>query len=92
MNANIKINEKDKDIFDMLQAELTLKTGKKITQQELFSWLIEFARSRKDNFFGKLSRLPLSEKEKKRIRNLSSSWGVETTEEEIDMIVYGASR
>ncbi len=92
MSENIKIQEKDKHIFDMLQAELTLKTGKKITQQELFSWLIEFARAKKDNFFGKLSKLPLSEREKKKIRSLSSDWGVETSEEEIDMVVYGAKR
>ncbi|MDP2768169.1 MAG: hypothetical protein Q8O41_12110 [Candidatus Methanoperedens sp.] len=92
MSENIKIHEKDKYVFDMLQAELTLKAGKKITQQELFSWLIEFARAKKDNFFGKLSKLPLSEKEKKKIRSLSSDWGVETSEEEIDTVVYGAKR
>ena len=92
MSENIKIHEKDKHIFDMLQAELTLKTGKKMTQQELFSQLIEFVRSRKDNFFGRLSKLPLSEKEKKKIRNLQSDWGVETSEEEIDFVVYGVKR
>ena len=92
MSENIKIHEKDKHIFDLLQAELTLKTGKKMTQQELFSQLIEFVRSRKDNFFGRLSKLPLSEKEKKKIRNLQSDWGVETSEEEIDMVVYGVKR
>jgi hypothetical protein len=92
MSENIKIHEKDKDIFDMLQAELTLKTGKKITQQELFSWLIEFARSKKDIFFGKLSKLPLSEKEKKKIRSIPADLGFETSEDEIDLVVYGASR
>ncbi len=92
MSENIKIHEKDKNIFDMLQAEFTLKTGKKITQQELFSNLIEFVRSRKDNFFGRLSKLPLSEKEKKKIRSLQSDWGVETSEEEIDFVVYGVKR
>lgn len=92
MSENIKIHEKDKNIFDMLQAEFTLKTGKKITQQELFSNLIEFVRSRKDNFFGRLSKLPLSEKEKKKIRSLQCDMGVETSEEEIDFVVYGARR
>jgi hypothetical protein len=92
MSENIKIHEKDKDIFDMLQAELTLKTGKKITQQELFSWLIEFARAKKDIFFSKLSKLPLSEKEKKKIRSIPEDMGVETSEDEIDFIVYGANR
>lgn len=92
MSENIKIHEKDKHIFDMLQAELTLKTGKKITQQELFSWLIEFVRSKKDNFFGRVSKLPLSEKEKKKIRSIPIDMGVETSEEEIDLIVYGVKR
>ncbi len=92
MSENIKIREKDKHIFDMLQAELTLKTGKKITQQELFSKLIEFARSSKDIFFGRLSKLPLSEKQKKKIRSLQCDWGVETSEEEIDLVVYGVKR
>ncbi|MBU4077396.1 MAG: hypothetical protein KKI06_11965 [Euryarchaeota archaeon] len=92
MSENIKISDKDKNLFDMLQAELTLKTGKKITQQELFSQLIEFVRSRKDNFFGRLSKLPLSEKDKKKIRSLQCDMGVETSEEEIDFVVYGARR
>ncbi len=92
MSENIKIHEKDKQLFDMLQAELILKTGTKITQQELFSQLIEFARSRKEEFFGRLSKLPLSEKEKKKIRSLQSDWGIETSEEEIDLVVYGAKR
>jgi hypothetical protein len=92
MSENIKILEKDKNIFDMVQAEVTLKTGKKITQQELFSHLIEFVMSRKDNFFGRLSKLPLSEKEKKKIRNIPCDMGVNTNEEEIDMVVYGAKR
>ncbi len=76
----------------MLQAELTLKIGKKITQQELFSQLIEFVRAKKDNFFGRVSKLPLSEKEKKKIRSIPIDMGVETSEEEIDLIVYGVKR
>ena len=30
MSQNIKVNDKDKHLFDMLQAEFTLKAGKKI--------------------------------------------------------------
>jgi len=40
----------------------------------------------------KLAKLPLSEKEKKKIRSLSSDFGVVTCEEEIDKVVYCASR
>ncbi len=89
MTENIKVNEKDKYLFDMLQAELTLKTGKKITQQELFSSIVEFAKLKKEALFGRLSKLPLSGKEIKRIKSLQSDWGVNTTEKDIDMVVYG---
>lgn len=92
MAENIKVREKDKRIFDMLQAELMLRTGKKITQQELFSSIVEFARSKKEILFGRLFKLPLSEKEIKKLKSLQSDWGVITTEKEIDMVVYRAER
>ncbi len=37
-------------------------------------------------------KLPLSEKEKKKIRSIPSDWGIVTCEEEIDKVVYGAAR
>ncbi len=92
MSENIKIHEKDKRIFDMLQAELTLKIGKKITQQELFSRLVDFAESKKDNFFGRIFKLPLSEKEIRKIKSLQSDWGLVTAETDIDKEVYGVER
>ena len=90
MSESIKVRKKDKHIFDMLQAEFTLKIGKKITQMELFSEIIEFARSRKDSFFGRLLNLPLSEKEIETLRRFQSDWDVVTEESEIDRILYGA--
>ncbi len=92
MSQNIKVNDKDKHLFDMLQAEFTLKAGKKITQQELFSRIIEFMGSKKDNFFGKLLALPLSEKEIRKIKALQTDWGVKTEESDIDTTIYWALR
>jgi hypothetical protein len=89
MSENIKVREKDKRVFDMLQAEFTLKTGKKVTQQELFSRIIDFTKSRRENFFGRLLKLPLSEKEAGRFRELQSDWGVVTREEDVDRALYG---
>lgn len=90
MSENIKVREKDKRVFDMLQAEFTLKSGKKITQQELFSKIIDFTKSKKENFFGRLLKLPLSEKEAEKFRSLQSDWGIVTREKDIDKILYGA--
>ena len=92
MIENIKVRKEDKQIFDMLQAELTFKTGKKITQQELFSNIINFTRYKKNSFFGRIRKLPLSEKEIEKLKGLRSDWGIVTDETEIDMIIYGAER
>jgi hypothetical protein len=92
MIENIKVRKEDKQIFDMLQAELTFKTGKKITQQELFSNIINFTRYKKNSFFGSIRKLPLSEKEIEKLKGLRSDWGIVTDETEIDMIIYGAER
>jgi predicted nucleic-acid-binding Zn-ribbon protein len=88
MSENIKIPKKDKQIFDMLQAELTSKTGKKITYQEFFSKIIEFTRYNKNNFFGRIHNLPLSEKEIEKLKGLRSDWGIVTDETKIDKIIY----
>lgn len=40
----------------------------------------------------KSKKLPLSWKEKKKIRSIPIDMGVETSEEEIDLIVYGVKR
>lgn len=73
-------------------AELTLKAGKKITQQELFSKLIEFAKSRKENFFGRIFKLPLSEKEIKKVKSLQTGWNMVTIEIQIDKTLYGIEK
>ena len=92
MSESIKVRKKDKQKFDTLQAEFTLKTGKKITQQELFSEIIEFATSRKDSFFGRLFNLPLSDQEISAFKQLQSDWGIVTEESEIDMVLYGRKK
>ena len=41
MSTSIKVRGEDKKDFDRLQSEFTLRFGKKITQQKLFSRIIE---------------------------------------------------
>jgi len=47
--ANVKLN--NKSLLERLQAELTLKLGKKVSQQEVLDKSIEFAYKRIDEFF-----------------------------------------
>jgi len=87
MSTSIKVREEDKKEFERLQSELSLRFGKKITQQELLSRIIELVKDSKEDFIH-VSILPLSEEEIEKIRKLQSDWGVETIEEEIDDILY----
>ena len=47
--ANVKLN--NKSLLEKLQAEITLKLGKKMSQQELLDKSIEFTYNRLDEFF-----------------------------------------
>ena len=47
--ANVKLNTKS--LLEKLQAEITLKLGKKMSQQELLDKSIEFTYNRLDEFF-----------------------------------------
>jgi len=87
MSTSIKVRGEDKKDFDRLQSELTLRFGKKITQQELFSRIIELVEDAKEIFITGVY-LPLSEREIEEIRKLQSDWGIVTSEEEIDEILY----
>ncbi|MHA1845744.1 MAG: hypothetical protein ACTSWE_15925 [Promethearchaeota archaeon] len=46
--ANVKMN--NKTILDKLQAEITLKLGKKLTQQEILDRSVDFVYKRLDEF------------------------------------------
>lgn len=47
--ANVKLN--NKRLLEKLQAEITLKLGKKISQQEVLDKSIEFTYNRLNEFF-----------------------------------------
>jgi len=85
--TTIKVREPDKRRFDKLQHEYIVVSGEKITQQELFSKILDYIEESKDKFF-KVKISKLSDDEIKKFRRLQEDWGIETKEEEIDSIVY----
>lgn len=90
MATSVKLDEDTKERLERLQAEIKLETGRKVTQQELLDRLVEHGENDKaelidsyrDDWDG------LTEAEKERFFSGTSDWGVETTEEEIDEILY----
>jgi hypothetical protein len=91
MATAVKVDEEAKSRLEELQAEIRLRTGEKVTQQELLTRLInDVYESRKaviDSF--RESTVPLSEAEKEAMRAGRISSGIETDEDDIDDILYG---
>lgn len=91
MATAVKMDEEAKSQLEELQAEIKLKTGTKITQQEILSRLIESAIESRSEFIDSFrdSNTALSDEEIHQFNQGMISSGVETREEDIDEILYG---
>jgi len=91
MATAVKVDDSAKSRLEELQAEIRLRTGKNVTQQELLTRLIDDAYESRaeviDSF--RESTVPLSADEKDATREGRISSGVETDEEDVDEILYG---
>lgn len=91
MVTAVKVDEDAKSRLEELQAEIRLKTGEKVTQQELLSRLIDDAYESREELIDSFreSTVPLTEDEKAAMQRGRFSSGVETDEDDIDDILYG---
>jgi len=91
MATAVKVDEDAKARLEELQAEIRLRTGAKVTQQELLSRLIDEAYDSRDDVIDSFreSTVPLTDAEKDVMRRGRISSGVETDEDDIDDILYG---
>jgi len=91
MATAVKVDENAKSRLEELQAEIRLRVGEKVTQQELLTRLIDDAYESREAIIDSFreSTVPLSEEEKEAMQRGRISSGVETDEEDIDEILYG---
>ncbi|MFB6167717.1 MAG: hypothetical protein ABEJ43_02600 [Haloferacaceae archaeon] len=91
MTTAVKMDEKTKSKLEELQAEIKLKTGKKVTQQEVLGRLVESAVESRSEFVDSFRDSPetLSDEEIEQFNQGMISSGVETDEEDIDDVLYG---
>ncbi len=93
MSTSIKISEKAKRVLDMIQAKITLATGRKYSQQELLDMIIESSDEDKEEMIRRLTKFQhLSKKEIDSLNKLSVDWKIRTKEEEIDLYLYGLKK
>lgn len=91
MATSVKMDEETKEQLERLQAEIKLKTGTRVTQQELLTRLIKEAIESKAELIDSFrdERVPVSETERHAFHEGTITSGVETCEEDIDDILYG---
>lgn len=91
MATAVKVDEDAKARLEELQAEIRLRTGESVTQQDLLTRLIDDAYESRADVIDSFrdSTVPLSDEEKEAMQRGRISSGVETDEEDIDDILYG---
>lgn len=91
MPTAVKVDQSAKSQLEELQAEIRLRTGQNVTQQELLSRLIDEAYESRDDVIDsfRASTVPLSADQKEKMQHGRFSSGVETAEDDIDDILYG---
>jgi hypothetical protein len=90
MATAVKMDAETKSLLEELQAEIKLKTGTKVTQQELLARLVKSAIESRGEFIDSSRDSPTapSEEELAAFNEGQISSSVETSEEDIDDILY----
>lgn len=91
MATAVRMDEETKSRLEELQAEIRLKTGKKVTQQEVLARLVQSAIESRTEFVDSFrdGTVALTDEEVERFNEGMISSGVETGEEDIDDVLYG---
>lgn len=90
MATSVKMRERDKRRLDRLQGELTVRRGRKMSQQELLAWLLQLGEAEKHRLAEDAGR-PMTDREIAAMERLVVRTGIRTREEEIDRVVAGES-
>ena len=90
MATAVKMDEDTKSKLEELQAAIKLRTGEKVTQQEVLEQLVESAYTSRAAFIDSFrDSTALSDDELAAFNEGQISSGVETDEDDIDEILYG---
>lgn len=91
MATSVKMDDDTKDRLERLQAEIRLKTGRRVTQQEVLGRLVEQAVASKADLVDSFreQRVPLEADRRREFHEGMVSSGATTREEDIDEELYG---
>jgi hypothetical protein len=91
MATSVKMDDDTKSRLERLQAEIRLKTGNRVTQQEILARLVENAIESKADLVDSFrdERVPVSDDDRDTFHGGMVSSGTSTSEDDIDEILYG---
>ncbi|MFB6131056.1 MAG: hypothetical protein ABEJ28_09575 [Salinigranum sp.] len=91
MATSVKMDEHTKSRLERLQAEIRLETGRQVTQQEVLERLIERAIESKADLIDSFrdERVPRDASDREAFHRGMVSSGVETSEDDVDDVLYG---
>jgi len=91
MATSVKMDDDTKSRLERLQAEIRLKTGERVTQQEILARLVERAIESKADLVDSFreERVPVSETAREAFHDEMVSSGTSTGEDDIDDVLYG---
>lgn len=91
MATSVKMDDDTKSRLERLQAEIRLKTGKRVTQQEILARLVERAVASKADLVDSFreENVPVSEEDRDAFHGGMVSSGTATAEEDVDDVLYG---
>lgn len=91
MSTSVKVTDVTKSRLEELQAEIRLRTGRNVTQQELLERIVTNTSESKDELIDSFRDdfEPLTDEEIDRWFSGTVDSGVETSEEDIDDVLYG---
>ncbi|MFB6124501.1 MAG: hypothetical protein ABEJ59_00910 [Halanaeroarchaeum sp.] len=91
MSTAVRMSETAKNRLEKLQARIRLETGRKVTQQAILERLVNDAYETSEEFVASFreTAVPLSPDDIERLQRGRIDSGTETTEANIDEILYG---
>ena len=87
MVTTIKVKDKTKLNLENLRAEILLKSNTKLTLEELQDYLISFAIDNKELFFEYVMK-NFKRKNYEKMKEAIKDWGVDTSNINVDSVVY----
>ncbi len=90
MATTVKITEETNRKLDRLQARVLLRTGKKLSKQEILEQLVRAGLTDETLLVRRPSRIryPIPDKVWRRILGKVTDLGVKTSEEDVDRLLY----